>query len=140
MEPLQLADDWMIPASDLSARFVRSSGPGGQNVNKVSTKVELRFALEQTESLSGGQKARFRAMFPSAITQGGEVLLFGDEHRSQSMNLEAVRQRLKSMVLSARRPPRARRATQPSRGAKQRRRDEKRRRGLLKKQRRTGFD
>jgi ribosome-associated protein len=79
-------------------------------------------------------------MFPSAITQGGEVLLFGDEHRSQSMNLEAVRQRLKSMVLSARRPPRARRATQPSRGAKQRRRDEKRRRGLLKKQRRTGFD
>lgn len=130
----------MIPASDLSARFVRSGGPGGQNVNKVSTKVELRFALDRTDCLSEGQKARFRALFPSAITQGGEVLLFGDEHRSQALNLEAVRQRLKSMILSARRPPRARRPTLPSRAAKQRRRDEKRRRGLIKKQRRGSFD
>lgn len=140
MEPLVLSTDWEVPASDLSVRFVRSGGPGGQNVNKLATKAELRFALDATSCLTDGQKARLRALYPSAVTQSGELVLFGDEHRSQAMNLEATRQRLKSMILRARRPPRVRRPTQPTRAAKKRRREDKRKRSDLKRQRRAPFD
>jgi ribosome-associated protein len=140
VDPLFLSSNWIIPASDLSARFVRSGGPGGQNVNKVATKVELRFELQQTRALSEGQKARLSAQFPSAVTRGGEFVIFGDEHRSQSMNLEATRARLRAMILSVRLPPRVRRPTQPSRSAKRRRLDDKQKRAQLKKQRGTRFD
>lgn len=140
MDPLPLDENWTIPASDLSVRFVRSSGPGGQNVNKVATKVELRFALDLSAALTEGQKSRLRAMYPSFVTRSGELVLSGDEHRSQSMNLEATRARLRNMVLSARKPPRTRRPTQPSRASKRRRLDEKQKRGQIKKERSGRFD
>ena len=140
MEALRLGPRWAIPATDLVARFVRSGGPGGQNVNKVATKVELRLALTQTSALSDGQKVRLRAMFPSASTQSGEFLVFADEHRSQVMNLEAARKRLKEMILRVRRPPTVRRPTKPSRAAKRRRLDDKNHRSQIKKQRRSSFD
>lgn len=140
MESLRLDGDWLIPAQDLSVRFVRSSGPGGQNVNKVATKVELRFELERTEALSSGQKLRLAARYPSQVTREGQLVLSGDEHRSQVMNLEAVRERLREMILAVRRPPRARRPTKPSRAEKQRRLDEKRHRAGVKSQRTGRFD
>lgn len=140
MEPLRLDGDWLIPAQDLSVRFVRSSGPGGQNVNKVATKVELRLELRQTEALSVGQKARLAQRYPSQVTREGQLILTGDEHRSQVMNLEAARKRLREMILQVRRPPRVRRATKPSRAAKQRRLDEKRHRASVKTQRTSRFD
>lgn len=140
MEPLRLDGDWLIPAQDLSVRFVRSSGPGGQNVNKVATKVELRLELRQTEALSLGQKTRLAERYPSQVTRDGQLVLTGDEHRSQAMNLEAARKRLREMILAVRRPPRVRRATKPSRAAKQRRLDEKRHRASVKTQRTSRFD
>ena len=135
MDALELREGWSIPASDFQVRFVRSSGPGGQNVNKVSTKVELRFQLEQTAALSDGHKARLRSAFPSAVTRAGEFIIHSDETRSQAMNLEGARERLKSMLLSTRLAPTIRRPTRPSKGAKQRRLTAKRQRADLKKQR-----
>lgn len=140
MEPLRLDGDWMIPAQDLSVRFVRSSGPGGQNVNKVATKVELRLELKRTEALSSGQKARLAERYPSQVTRDGQLVLTGDEHRSQVMNLEAARKRMREMILQVRRPPRARRPTKPSRAAKARRLDEKRHRANVKTQRTSRFE
>jgi ribosome-associated protein len=140
MEPLLLDVDWVIPSQDLSARFVRSSGPGGQNVNKVATKVELRLELQRTEALSRGQKARLTTRFPSYVTGEGQLLLTADEHRSQAMNLEAARKRLREMILQVRRPPAVRRPTKPSRAAKQRRLDEKRHRASIKSGRTSRFD
>lgn len=136
MDALELTPHWELPAGELSVRFVRSSGPGGQNVNKVSTKVELRFLMLRSEALSSGQKERLRARFPSLVTNEGELVLTCDESRSQAMNLEAARKRLKDMILLVRFPPKLRRATRPSRGAKERRIQEKKRRGDVKKLRR----
>ncbi len=140
MDPLELDENWWIPARDLTARFVRSSGPGGQNVNKVATKVELRLDLAGTEALSPSQKARLAASFPSQVTREGELIVTGDEHRSQSMNLEATRLRLREMILRIRRPPRIRKKTAPSRAAKKRRLDDKRHRAQLKQKRSGRFD
>ena len=132
MEPLELAFNWRIPSRDLGTRFARSGGPGGQNVNKVATKVELRLALELTESLNEGQKARLRTMYPSAVTRTGEFIVVSDVHRSQLMNIEDARQRLKEMILKNRRAPAIRRPTKPSRGAKKRRVADKRHRASIK--------
>lgn len=109
-------------------------------MNKVATKVELRLELRQTEALSVGQKARLAQRYPSQVTREGQLILTGDEHRSQVMNLEAARKRLREMILQVRRPPRVRRATKPSRAAKQRRLDEKRHRASVKTQRTSRFD
>ncbi len=132
MEPLRLDEDWIIPARDLTAHFVRSGGPGGQNVNKVATKVELRFDLRGTEALSHSQKERLAAAYPSQVTLDGDFLLTGNEHRTQTLNLEATRRRLREMILRIRRAPRVRRPTKPSRAAKQRRLDDKRHRAKVK--------
>lgn len=137
---LNVAPDWVIPEEDLRVRYVRSSGPGGQNVNKVATKVELRFALATTDALSQAQKHRLSSAFPSHVTQEGDFLLRGDRHRSQSRNEQDVRSRLAEMLLSVRFPPRPRRPTRPSRSAKARRLDAKRARATLKGQRRPPGD
>lgn len=137
---LELAPGWSIPEQDLRVRYVRSSGPGGQNVNKVATKVELRLSLAGTQALSPSQKRRLSSAFPSHVTQEGDFLLRGDRHRSQQRNEQEVRIRLAEMVLSVRFPPRPRRATRPSRAAKARRLGAKRARGALKGQRRPPSD
>jgi ribosome-associated protein len=140
MEALEIHANWSIPAKDLSVRSVRSSGPGGQNVNKVATKVELRLLLLRTEALTQGQKERLKSRFPSLLTKEGELVLTSDETRSQAMNLELVRKRLREMILLVRLPPKPRRATLPSRGSKERRLKAKKQRSDVKKQRRGSFD
>jgi ribosome-associated protein len=140
MEPLQLTSTWIIPAHDLSVRFVRSGGPGGQNVNKVATKAELRLHLTNTEALSKGQKARLGALYPSALTKEGEFIVVGDEYRSQLLNLEATRRRLRQMVLRAEKPPRPRRPTKPSRAQKEKRMESKHHRSRIKSQRSGRFE
>jgi len=135
VQALELLPGWKIPSTDLVARFVRSSGPGGQNVNKVATKVELRFGVARSGALSPSQKERLAERFPSAMTLAGEFVIACDETRSQANNLEAARERLKEMILSVRAPPRARRATRPTRGAKQRRLTAKKQRSDVKRQR-----
>ncbi len=140
MENLQLTEKWTVPAKDMQVRFVRSSGPGGQNVNKLSTKVELRFFMSGSSTLGPGQRIRLKELYPSQVTQAGELLVVCDEHRSQSMNLHSARERLKNILLKVRRPPPKRHATRPSRGAKKRRLADKRHRSEVKKSRSGAFD
>src|SRR5690606_1533367 len=140
MDALELLPRWSIPACELAVRFVRSSGPGGRNVNKVSTKVELRFSYGNSVALTPGQKERLQTRFPSQVNHRGEVVLVSDETRSQAMIVEAARVRLRQMLLSVRLPPNISRPTRPTRAAKQRRLSEKRHRGEIKQGRRPGFD
>lgn len=132
---LQVAPGWEIPDEDLELSFVRSAGPGGQNVNKVATKAELRFKLLTTRALTPGQKQRLAAAFPAHMTRSGDFLLTGDRFRSQQQNQRDVLQRLAGMLREVRLPPRPRRATRPTRASKARRVSDKRARSDVKRQR-----
>jgi ribosome-associated protein len=137
---LEVAPGWAVPAADLEFRFVRSSGPGGQNVNKVATKVELRLKLAATRALSPGQKQRLIAAHPSHVSADGDFILTSDRFRSQPRNQRDAEERLAGMLRAIRTPPRRRVATRPSRSAKARRVAEKRARGEAKAQRRRPLD
>jgi ribosome-associated protein len=133
---LEVAPDWIIPSEEIALCFVRSSGPGGQNVNKVASKVELRFLLSASRSLSLGQKRRLAAAFPSHVTLAGDFILTSDRFRSRLQNERDARERLAEMLLSVRFAPARRVPTRPSRAAKKRRVVAKRARGDTKRDRR----
>jgi ribosome-associated protein len=137
---LEVAPGWVVPDDDLEFRFVRSSGPGGQNVNKVATKVELRLKLAATRALSPGQKQRLIAAHPSHVSADGDFILTSDRFRSQPRNQRDAEERLAGMLLAIRAPPRRRVPTRPSRAAKARRLAQKRARGEAKAQRRRPLD
>lgn len=130
-----------LSEGDLVLRYVRSSGPGGQNVNKVATKVLLRFQLEQSASLTEARKRRLCETFPSHVTASGEFVVTSDRFRSQSMNEADALERLLAMIRSVWLPPRPRVATKVSKHAKKRRVADKRARGEVKRGRtRPGDD
>lgn len=135
MVTLELPNGALIPAQDFEVKFVRSSGPGGQNVNKVSTKVELRFLIEQTDSLTAARKRRLREAYPSHVTTAGEFVLSSDQFRSQSRNLSDVLERLAQMIAATWLPPKPRVKTKPSAAAKRRRLADKRAHGERKRER-----
>jgi ribosome-associated protein len=137
---LEVAPDWIIPSAEIELQFVRSSGPGGQNVNKVSSKVELRFHLAASTALSPGQKRRLLATFPSHVTAGGDFLLTSDRFRSRLQNERDALERLAEMLRSVRFAPTRRVPTRPSRAAKKRRVAAKRARGDTKRERRKPAD
>lgn len=133
---LAVAHDWIIPSEEIELHFVRSSGPGGQNVNKVASKAELRFLLSASRTLSPGQKRRLVAAFPSHVTLAGDFILTSDRFRSRLQNERDARERLAEMLLSVRFAPARRVPTRPSRAAKKRRVVAKRARGDTKRERR----
>ena len=128
-----------IPESELSWRFSRSSGPGGQHVNTTDTRVELIWSLETTQVLSDVQRDRARAALRGRLVDG-RLTVVSSQYRSQLRNRDAARVRLEQLVAKAIVPPRTRRPTKPSKAARGRRMDEKRRRGEIKRQRGTPGD
>ncbi|MBO6939419.1 MAG: aminoacyl-tRNA hydrolase [Deltaproteobacteria bacterium] len=121
MDDLPIQDDVVIPASDLDWSASRSGGPGGQNVNKTSTKVDLRFDLAGTTALHPAVKARLRKQPGVLLDAEGQLVIMSSATRSQAANLEDARERLREKILAAMVRPKRRRATKPSRGAKRRR-------------------
>ena len=110
----------VIPDHELDERFVRASGPGGQNVNKVSTAVELRFDVS-TSSLPDDVKARLAALAGKKMIAGGVLLIDSREHRTQAQNRAAARARLADLVRQAAARPKPRRKTKPTKAARERR-------------------
>jgi len=132
---IRITDDVVIDDREVEERFVRASGPGGQNVNKVSTAVELRFDV-RASSLSSAMKARLLALAASRVTADGVLLIDSREHRTQARNREAARERLVELIAQAARTPRRRKATRPGRAAREKRLDAKKLRGQVKALRR----
>jgi ribosome-associated protein len=135
---LQVTDTIAIRDDELDERFVRASGPGGQNVNKVATAVELRFNVAAS-ALPDDVKQRLAALAGSRMNAEGVLLIDSREHRTQTRNREAARERLVALLRQASRRPAKRRATRPGPAAAKRRIESKRRRGTVKALRgRTG--
>lgn len=127
-----------ILKDDLSEDFVRASGPGGQNVNKVSTAVQLRFNLSGNETLPEDVKSRAARLAGSRLTLNGEIILQADRFRTRERNREDALERLLDLLRKATEKPKPRKATKPTLGSKRRRLDAKKQRGQIKKMRGRG--
>lgn len=129
---LEITPNLIIPDAELRLSFARSSGPGGQNVNKVSSKAVLHFSVLTTPSLPPDVRQRFLEQYKSRLTNAGEVVIHSEEFRDQPRNIQSCYDKLRQMVLTVLRPPKKRRATKPTRGSKVRRLNDKKRRGEVK--------
>ncbi|MGA7120222.1 MAG: alternative ribosome rescue aminoacyl-tRNA hydrolase ArfB [Polyangiaceae bacterium] len=135
-EPLEVRPGVVVPAEAMEMRAVRSGGPGGQNVNKVASKVELRVDLLRIAGLDPTAQARLRAMAARALDADGWLLVTSQRTRDQRMNLDDARGKVRALVLRALERARPRRKTKPTRGSVERRIEEKKRRARVKAGRR----
>jgi ribosome-associated protein len=128
----------LLDEAELEEVFVRSPGPGGQNVNKVSTAVQLRFPLERSSSLPEDVRRRLRGLAGRRATADGWLVIEASRFRSQARNREDARARLVELVRKAAKPPKPRKPTRPTAGSKERRLRDKRTRAQTKQARSKG--
>ena len=132
MPRIPVTDDIDIDESELSESFVLASGPGGQNVNKVSSAVQLRFDVAQSPAFDEGVRHRLMRLAGSRLTKDGVLVITAREHRSQDRNRSEARARLLDLIRRAATRPKPRKATKPTGASKRRRLDSKTIRGKLK--------
>ncbi len=138
MDPLIITPDISLSPADFTWTAARASGPGGQNVNKVSSKVELRFNLPGCTALEEPVKERLRALAASRLDADGWILVTSQTTRDQSRNLDDAREKIRALVLAALTVPKPRKATKPSRAAKARRLNDKKHTAERKQSRSKG--
>ncbi len=132
MPPLVITPDVVIPDEELEWKFIRSSGPGGQNVNKVASAVQLRFLLPLNTSLPVAARNRLRRLAGQRLIDDGSILVRARSERSQEQNRRDALERLAELIRAAMVEPKVRKKTRPTRASKERRIDSKKRRGSTK--------
>ncbi len=140
MDRIRITDSICLLDNELEEKFVRSSGPGGQNANKVATAVQLRFNVRLSASLPERVREKILNSGDARLTKDGELILIAERHRTQEANRRDALERLKEIIHKASFVPRQRRATRPTLGSKRRRLEGKTRRGTLKKNRSGKID
>ncbi len=129
---IEITDDISINESDLKIDFVQASGPGGQNVNKVASQVQLRFNIN-SPSLSEDVRSRLRKIAKNRITENDDLLISAKRHRSQEQNRQDAINRLVELIRKAAIPPKKRKPTRPTKASKEKRLESKRQRSEIKK-------
>jgi ribosome-associated protein len=137
---LPIRFEFEIPLSEISFSFVRSSGPGGQNVNKVNSKAVLRWNLVETSALPEPIKARILSRLADRLTRTGELIVASDRFRDQGRNREDCLEKLRAIIAQAAKPPLIRKATRPTRSSQRKKREEKKRNSQKKSLRRAPVD
>ena len=132
---LEVTPAIVIDDSEIEERFVRASGPGGQNVNKVSTAVQLRFDVERSSAFDDRVRERLRVLAGSRMTADGVLVIDARRHRTQAQNREDARERLAELIRQAATPPKRRRKTRPTAASRERRIQTKVRRAETKERR-----
>ncbi len=138
---IRVTEGISIPEEEITVSFVKASGPGGQNVNKVATAVQLKFDVENSPSLPEPVRKRLKEAAGSRLTSEGVIVIDARRHRTQARNRKDAMDRLSDLIRKAAETPRKRRRTKPTAASRRRRLESKRTRGMLKKTRHppTGF-
>jgi ribosome-associated protein len=137
---IPINNDLSLDEREISETFIRASGPGGQNVNKVASAAQLRFDLRGSPSLPEPVKARLAQLAGSRLTEDGVIIITARRFRSQERNRADARERLVALIRRAAEPPKRRRMTRPSAGQREQRRAAKARRGAVKRLRNAPID
>jgi len=138
MRDIRVHEYLVIPATELEVSYARSSGPGGQNVNKVNSKVTMKWALHETQLLPQSVADRLRVLAKSRLIEDGSLQVTSQVHRDQMQNLRECMTKIQRLVLQALNPPKARKATRPTAGSNRRRLEEKSKRSKTKSNRSAG--